>query len=50
MADEDLSKLLSNVQNSAIAIKNNIARVIIGKTDVIDLLLVALFGDGHILI
>lgn len=38
------------VQQAANAISENVARVMIGKLDVIDLLLVALLSDGHILI
>lgn len=38
------------VQQAANAIRENVARVMIGKLDVIDLLLVALLSDGHILI
>lgn len=50
MTDEALSSSLRTVQHLAKAIKNNIERVMIGKSDVIDLLLVALLSDGHVLI
>jgi hypothetical protein len=50
MTDEALSSSLRSVQHLAKAIKNNIERVMIGKSDVIDLLLVALLSDGHVLI
>ena len=38
------------VQEVASALRRNLARVIIGKQDVIELLIVALLSDGHILI
>jgi MoxR-like ATPase len=38
------------VQQFAGAVRTNVARVIIGKLDVIDLLLVALLSDGHVLL
>ncbi|HEV2659321.1 MAG TPA: AAA family ATPase, partial [Ktedonobacteraceae bacterium] len=41
---------LRAVQSLADALRDNVARVIVGKTDVIDLLLVALLSDGHVLI
>lgn len=41
---------LSMVQRITQAIRTNIARVIIGKQEVIDLLLVALLSNGHVLI
>lgn len=41
---------MQQVQRLTTAIRDNIARVIIGKLDVIDLLLVALLSDGHVLI
>jgi MoxR-like ATPase len=41
---------LSTVQPIADAIRANVARVIVGKREVIDLLLVALLSDGHVLI
>ena len=50
MTDESLSSSLSMVQDAAKAISNNIARVIVGKLNVIELLLVALLSNGHILI
>jgi MoxR-like ATPase len=50
MADEAFSTTLRRVQHTAEAMRENIARVLIGKLDVIDLLLVALLSDGHVLI
>jgi MoxR-like ATPase len=50
MADESASFALSEVQAMAEAVRANIARVIVGKLEVIDLLLVALLSDGHILL
>src|SRR5579883_2585886 len=41
---------LQAVQELAETVRTNIARVIVGKMEVIDLLLVALLSDGHILI
>src|SRR5207237_3312312 len=38
------------VQSLGETIRNNVERVIIGKRDMIDLLLIALFSDGHVLI
>jgi MoxR-like ATPase len=38
------------VQPLARAVKDNIARVIVGKEDVVELLLVALFCEGHVLL
>lgn len=50
MTDESLATSLHRVQHIAEEIRANIARVLIGKLDVIDLLLVALLSDGHVLI
>jgi MoxR-like ATPase len=50
MTDESLSTSLRVAQQAAEAIRNNIARVLVGKLDIIDLLLVALLSDGHVLI
>lgn len=50
MTDMFLTSSLQTVQPSAEAIHNNVARVIVGKPNVIDLLLVALLSDGHVLI
>ena len=50
MPDESVSLAVRKVQSLAEAICNNIERVIIGKRDIIDLLLVALLSDGHVLI
>jgi MoxR-like ATPase len=38
------------IRDAAEAIKGNIGRVIVGKEEVVDLVLVALLSDGHILI
>ena len=40
----------SSVQQFADAVRANVSRVIIGKLDVIDLLLVALLSEGHVLV
>lgn len=50
MNDAAVSSSMDQVRLSAEAICNNIAHVIIGKLDIIELLLVALLSDGHILI
>ncbi len=50
MTGESVLLTLSSVKPLAEAIRNNVARVIIGKSDVIDLLLTALLSNGHILI
>src|SRR5438874_1017431 len=50
MTDESVSLTVSSVKPLAEAIRDNVARVIIGKLDVIDLLLTALLSDGHVLI
>ncbi|QBD77497.1 MoxR family ATPase [Ktedonosporobacter rubrisoli] len=50
MADDTILSSISVVQQVAAAIRANVARVIIGKLDVIDLLLVALLSDGHVLL
>ncbi|MDQ2888093.1 MAG: MoxR family ATPase [Chloroflexota bacterium] len=49
MSDDTVPSLRA-VQSLADALRDNVARVIVGKTDVIDLLLVALLSDGHVLI
>jgi MoxR-like ATPase len=41
---------LESVRQLADAVRANVAQVIIGKPDIIDLLLVALLADGHVLI
>jgi MoxR-like ATPase len=38
------------VQQIAQAVRENVARVIVGKDDVVELLLVALFCEGHVLL
>jgi MoxR-like ATPase len=50
MSDETDLPSLDEVHLFAEALRANISRVIIGKLDVIDLLLVALLSDGHALI
>lgn len=50
MTDEAASLSLIEVQALAEAVRANIARVIVGKLEIIDLLLVALFSDGHVLL
>jgi len=50
MNDESASPSLTEVQALAEAVRANIARVIVGKLEIIDLLLVALFSDGHVLL
>src|SRR5919108_6125047 len=50
MTDEAASPSLIEVQGLAEAVRANIARVIVGKLDIIDLLLVALLSDGHVLL
>ena len=50
MSDDPSSPSFSTIHQAAEAIRNNIAHVMIGKLDVIDLLLVALLSDGHVLI
>ncbi|HEY7413559.1 MAG TPA: MoxR family ATPase [Ktedonobacteraceae bacterium] len=50
MSDDATPASLEAVQELADTVRANIARVIVGKTEVIDLLLVALLSDGHILI
>ncbi len=47
---QQIPPAISSVQQIATKIRENVARVIIGKLDVIDLLLVALLSDGHVLI
>lgn len=44
------STSLEEIQVLAQALRTNVAQVIIGKNDVIDLLLVALLSDGHVLL
>jgi len=50
MIDESATPSLIEVQRLADAVRANIAHVIVGKLDIIDLLLVALFSDGHVLL
>jgi MoxR-like ATPase len=50
MRDGSTSQPLNEVQSFAEAVRANVARVIVGKLDVIDLLLVALLSDGHVLL
>ena len=46
----DASEAATAIRETAERVKANIKRVIVGKDDVIDLVLVALLSDGHILI
>lgn len=41
---------VSLVQNSAFAIKNEIAKVVVGQSKMMDLLIISLFTGGHVLI
>ena len=50
MANDSISPSVETVRQLGEAVRNNVARVIIGKLDVIDLLLVALLSNGHVLI
>src|SRR6266702_883143 len=50
MTDESASPSLIEVQTLVESVRATIARVIVGKIEIIDLLLVALFSDGHILL
>jgi MoxR-like ATPase len=50
MRDGSISQPLNEVQSLVEAVRANVARVIVGKLDVIDLLLVALLSDGHVLL
>jgi MoxR-like ATPase len=50
MSDALEASALREVQRLAEAVRTNVARVIIGKPDVIDLLLIALLSDGHVLL
>ncbi len=49
MNDSPLTDI-QQVQQLAQAVRTNVAQVIVGKTDVVDLLLVALFCEGHVLL
>src|SRR6266705_5476829 len=50
MSDGSAPRSRNEVQATAVAVRANVARVIVGKLDVIDLLLVALLSDGHVLL
>jgi len=50
MANEGIAPSVETVQRLGEEVRKNVARVIIGKPDVIDLLLVALLSNGHVLI
>lgn len=50
MRDESAAYSFRHVQATIAAMRANIARVIVGKSDVVDLLLVALLSDGHVLL
>ena len=50
MTDEAVTLAVRKVQSLGETIRNNVERVMIGKRDIIDLLLVVLLSDGHVLI
>src|SRR5579872_6075630 len=50
MMNESAPLTIGDVQALAETVRANVARVIIGKLDVIDLLLIALLSDGHVLL
>ena len=50
MRDGSTPRSLNKVQALTEAVRANVARVIVGKLDVIDLLLVALLSNGHVLL
>ena len=50
MNKESSSPSLASVRSVADMVRDNVGRMIIGKGDIITLLLVALLGDGHVLI
>lgn len=50
MANESLIPSLSSTRQYAALIRENIARVIVGKSEIVDLLLVALLSNGHVLL
>jgi MoxR-like ATPase len=41
---------MDTIAGVAVAIRENIQKVIVGKTDVINLAIAALFSEGHILL
>src|SRR5262249_34121112 len=49
-ARDGATEAASAIREVADRVKANIARVMVGKDDTIDLILVALFSDGHILL
>ncbi|GHO62250.1 ATPase [Ktedonobacter sp. SOSP1-52] len=50
MANDSLTPSLSSTRQYAALIRENIARVIVGKSEIVDLLLVALLSNGHVLL
>lgn len=50
MSDEATSFSLQRVQTATEALLTQVGRVIVGKLDALDLLLVALLSDGHVLL
>ncbi|MBO0792125.1 MAG: MoxR family ATPase [Ktedonobacteraceae bacterium] len=50
MPDDALTSAMEAVRLLATVVRENVARVIVGKADAIDQLLVALLSDGHILL
>jgi MoxR-like ATPase len=45
-----LQSQIEQVQQTAAAVRKNVAKVIVGKNEIIDLMLVALFCEGHVLL
>src|SRR6266568_3116100 len=50
MTDEAVALAVRKVQSFGETIRNNVERVMIGKRDIIELFIVALLSDGHVLI
>ena len=50
MTDEAVALAVQKVRSLGEIIRNNMERVMIGKRDIIDLLLVVLLSDGHVLL
>jgi MoxR-like ATPase len=50
MSDAIEASADNEVLRLAAAVRANVARVIVGKLEVIDLLLIALLSDGHVLL
>jgi len=41
---------ITSIQRAAAAVRANVGRVIVGKEPVVDLLLIALLSEGHVLL